>query len=240
MGETDDTTERARSDRGEGTDAAERYAVFVDSTTDIFTHIEPNGEMAFVTDTEAVLGRSRQEFLETPLEEYIHPEDQKRAIERFESALAGEAANPIELRFRHGDGHWLWIEASASPIQAEYDLDGVVTVTREVTDRKRRERAIADAQAKLEESNEQLRRQNRRLDRFASVVSHDLRNPLNVASLRLDLARREGDTAHFDAIERSLDRMASMLDELQTLTLGARQAEDVAAVSIAHRAGTAW
>jgi len=34
----------------------------------------------------------------------------------------------------------------------------------------------------------QLEKQNQRLDRFASVVSHDLRNPLNVATGRLQLA----------------------------------------------------
>jgi len=38
----------------------------------------------------------------------------------------------------------------------------------------------------------ELRRQNERLDQFASVVSHDLRNPLEVATGRLDLYRETG------------------------------------------------
>jgi len=107
MGETDDTTERARSDRGEGTDAAERYAVFVDSTTDIFTHIRPDGEMGDVTDTEAMLGRTKAAFVETSLIEFIHPEDTERAVSAFETALDGTAPSPVELQFRHGDGHWI-------------------------------------------------------------------------------------------------------------------------------------
>ena len=139
---TDDATGRSQTARLDDPDTVKRFCAFVDSTTDIFTHIRPDGEMTYVTDTAAMLGRSRKEFLETSLVEYIHPDDAHRAVEAFEVALAGQAADPVELRFRHGDGHWIWIESSCSPIPPGYDLDGVVTVTREVTERKRREEEL--------------------------------------------------------------------------------------------------
>jgi PAS domain S-box-containing protein len=246
MGSSPDVTgmggDRGGQSQTESEDAGvvERYRAFVDSTTDIFTHIRPDGEMASVTSTEEMLGRSRQEFLETPLEEFLHPDDEERCIERFEAALAGEATRPVEARFRHGDGHWIWIETSMSPIPAEYDVDGVVTVTREITDRKRRERDLEEAHAELEQSNEALRRQNSRLDRLASVVSHDLRNPLNVASGRLELIREERDGEDLAAVGEALDRMSRMIDELQTLTLSQRHAENTTTVPIARRARTAW
>ncbi|MFH5798474.1 sensor histidine kinase [Haladaptatus sp. CMAA 1911] len=239
---------RGPDDTGENTLAtwltdatvAERCYAFVDSTTDIFTHIRPDGEMTYVTNTEAMLGRSRQEFLETPLEEFIHPEDKARAIECFESALAGTAPSTVELQFRHGDGHWIWIESSASPIPSEYDLDGVVTVTRDVTERKRREQKLKATQTELEQSNEKLRRQNRRLDRFASVVSHDFRNPLSIANGRLRRARKEHDSKYLDAMVEPIDRMARMIDELRTLTMSQRRTTKTTPVSIGSRAETAW
>ena len=46
------------------------------------------------------------------------------------------------------------------------------------------------------EHERELKRQNDRLDQFASVVSHDLRNPLHVASARLELATEECDSPH--------------------------------------------
>jgi PAS domain S-box-containing protein len=62
-----------------------------------------------------------------------------------------------------------------------------------------------------------LRQQNKRLDEFASVVSHDLRNPLNVAQGRLELAQREYDNEHLDDVAQALDRMGALIDELLVL-----------------------
>jgi len=58
--------------------------------------------------------------------------------------------------------------------------DGLIGVMRDITDRKARERA--------------LQRQNKRLEEFASIVSHDLRNPLNVAQGNLSLLERDADS----------------------------------------------
>ncbi len=61
----------------------------------------------------------------------------------------------------------------------------------------------------------QLAQRNERLNDFASIVSHDLRNPLNVASLHADLARRDADAeSHLDKIESSLERMNNLIDDL--------------------------
>jgi PAS domain S-box-containing protein len=76
-----------------------------------------------------------------------------------------------------------------------------------------------------EEREGRLRRQNERLNEFASVVSHDLRSPLNVARRRLELAREEPDGGdHLDAAATALDRSEALVDDLLTL---AREGEDV-------------
>jgi signal transduction histidine kinase len=92
----------------------------------------------------------------------------------------------------------------------------------------------------LERSNEKLRRQNRRLDRFASAVSHDFRNPLGVANGKLRQARQEHDSESLDAMVEPIDRMARMIDDLQTLTMSQRQAGKTTSVPVADRADIAW
>lgn len=67
-------------------------------------------------------------------------------------------------------------------------------------------------------------RQRDRLEEFASLVSHDLRNPLNVAQGRLDLARSEADSAHLEDVDRSLNRMQVLIDDLLAL---AREGERI-------------
>ena len=74
------------------------------------------------------------------------------------------------------------------------------------------------------EQRQQLETQNQRLDEFASVLSHDLRNPLNVAEGRLELAQAEIDSEHFAPIERSHTRMRSLIESLLAL---ARKGNDI-------------
>lgn len=74
-----------------------------------------------------------------------------------------------------------------------------------------------DRTERLRERERRLTRQNARLEEFASAVSHDLRNPLNVATGRLDLAIEECDSDHLHDVSRAHDRMAELIDELLTL-----------------------
>lgn len=63
----------------------------------------------------------------------------------------------------------------------------------------------------------ELREERDRLEEFASVVSHDLRNPLSVATGYLELAREDPTDDHFDRIGRALDQMDDLLDDLLQL-----------------------
>ena len=67
------------------------------------------------------------------------------------------------------------------------------------------------------EANNRLQQQNERLEQFASIVSHDLRNPLNVATLRLELAQRDCASDHLDAVDQAHSRMERLIDDLLTL-----------------------
>ncbi|MFC6723334.1 sensor histidine kinase [Halobium palmae] len=71
---------------------------------------------------------------------------------------------------------------------------------------------------RLNEQNRVLRETNERLEDFASVVSHDLRNPLNIVQGHLDLARETGDERHFDAMDRATARMEQLICQVLTLT----------------------
>ncbi len=65
--------------------------------------------------------------------------------------------------------------------------------------------------------SERLRRQNERLEEFVSVVSHDLRNPLETLSGHLEYAERTGDEEHFEWCYQAVDRMEALIDDLLTL-----------------------
>jgi nitrogen-specific signal transduction histidine kinase len=62
-----------------------------------------------------------------------------------------------------------------------------------------------------------LEAKNDRLDSFAEVISHDLRNPLSVAHGRAEVARAEPAPEHFDRIDAAHARMAEIIDDMLTL-----------------------
>jgi len=75
-----------------------------------------------------------------------------------------------------------------------------------------------------EEYRRELERQNDRLDQFASMVSHDLRNPLTVAKGRVEHLREERDDEHLRAVSRAHDRMEALVSDVLSL---ARQGEPI-------------
>ncbi|MCS4139323.1 signal transduction histidine kinase/PAS domain-containing protein [Salinibacter ruber] len=92
----------------------------------------------------------------------------------------------------------------------------------------------------------QLKRQNARLDSFAGLVAHDLRNPLNVATGRLRLAREERapeeTRSHLAAVDRSLSRMDEIIEDVLTLTWGGQDIgpEELSTHGLAAMAEASW
>ena len=103
--------------------------------------------------------------------------------------------------------------------------------------------AALDRAAREAESNRhrrELERQNERLDEFASIVSHDLRNPLQVATARLDFVREECSSDHLDAVERAHDRMEALIEDLLTLGREGKAVLDIEPVDLDAAARSCW
>ncbi|RDZ63836.1 hybrid sensor histidine kinase/response regulator [Haloferax sp. Atlit-12N] len=94
--------------------------------------------------------------------------------------------------------------------------------------------------SKQKEREAELVEQNERLDRFASVVSHDLRNPLQVAMGRLEMLQDDCDSDHLDDIDRALDRMDDLISDLLVLAHQGDDAMEVEPVGLADLARACW
>jgi signal transduction histidine kinase len=100
--------------------------------------------------------------------------------------------------------------------------------------------ARADREQRRREQARQLQRQNERLDRFASIVSHDLRNPLHVAATRAALARDERDSEHLASLEDALERMETIIDDTLSLARKGQAVEETESVSLNGVASRSW
>ena len=90
------------------------------------------------------------------------------------------------------------------------------------------------------EQRQRLQRERDRLDKFASIISHDLRNPLSVATARLELVQTECDNDHLDDIARAHARMETLIDEVLALAREGPQVDAPRAVDLADTAEDCW
>ncbi|WP_144798751.1 sensor histidine kinase [Halorubrum depositum] len=79
-----------------------------------------------------------------------------------------------------------------------------------------------------------------RLDQFASVLAHDLRNPLGVAQGYVDLARKSTGNRHLDTAANALDRMEELIEDVLTMVRQGRTVESAEEVRLASVADGCW
>jgi PAS domain S-box-containing protein len=141
-----------------------------------------------------------------------------------------ETGEPV-FDYQHGirlpDGRERWLSINAAPVRSRTgEIDGVIAVTVDLTDQREYERTIE--------------RQNEQLGEFASVVSHDLRNPLQVAGGRLELVREECDSDHLDAVEAAIERSQSLVTDLLTLAREGNRVSDPGPVPLGAFVDECW
>jgi PAS domain S-box-containing protein len=168
-------------------------------TYDETTPVVRNVNSAF----ESVFGYDRDRVLETSLNDFIVPDDDReRATEMDERLDAGREVER-EVQRVTADGERRDFLLRGVTLTTDRGTVECYAIYTDITDRKERER--------------ELEARNERLDQFASVVSHDLRNPLNVAAGHLELARETDEDAHFEAVAEAHEQMEALIDRLLEL-----------------------
>jgi len=174
-------------------------------------------ERTFGYDAETVIGES--------IDDYIVPaSDQEDATAYNERLAEGERIQAeVERLTADGPKHFL---LQITPIEVGEANASGYAVYSDVTEQREREA--------------ELRRQNERLDQFASVVSHDLRNPLNVAAGYLELAQETGELSHLDRVGNALDRMDALVSDLLRLAREGQDVGETQSVCLGDVATEAW
>lgn len=134
------------------------------------------------------------------------------------------------------------------PLVADWDLVGVMAFE---TDARRvwtdeevdLYRTFADLIAYTIARNDrrlELRRQTEQLEQFSAVVSHDLRNPLNVLSGYMELVESEVSRSTYEPMDRAVTRMESLIDNLLMLAKRGEAIGETEPTSVAGIAEKAW
>ncbi|QZX99363.1 two-component system sensor histidine kinase NtrB [Halobaculum rubrum] len=204
------------------------YETVLDDLDDAVYALDPDGDIVYVNQRYAEMkGVDAGTLVGTHIYDWVTDEAAERARAALEEIAAGERdVGVVEYDFLTADGDRFPAELRFKRVTSGDIELGRVGVIRDVSERKEREDA--------------LRRKNEQLESFASVVSHDLRNPLNVLSGSLELARETGDGDHLERAERAVEDMTTLVDDLLMLAREGAVIDETEPVDLASIAESAW
>ena len=218
-----DVTDRNRRER-----ELKRYEAIVEAVNDgIYVKNESN-EFTMVNETYAeMLGYPREDLIGRD-SSFLVSEDVMAAADELYRDLrtGGSRTETVEATLETATGDTIETEASFALISRGDDEHERVGVVRDITEHKERER--------------RLERQNERLESFASMLAHELRNPLTVGQIygrRLPIEETPEAVEH---VIQSFDRIEEIIDVLLVLARGRDALGESDPVPLADVAGEAW
>ena len=159
----------------------------------------------------------------------LHSDDYERTIKTWQHTLQTGEVYQIEYRMRRHDGQYRWFLARALPMRDEKGkiLKWFGTCT-DIHDQKQAadilEQKVRERTAELQKANVELEASNAELLQFASVASHDLKEPLRKIHMFGNLIKERyltGNDAAGEYMQRiiaSSARMTRLINDLLDFT----------------------
>jgi len=117
------------------------FQLISENAADMIAVVDRQGRRLYNSPAyERMLGYAQEELASTSSIEQVHPDDRARVLEAAEKAHRTGRGERLEYRIRHKDGSWRVLESTSSAISGNHgDIEGLVIVNRDITDRKRAE-----------------------------------------------------------------------------------------------------
>jgi len=163
-----------------------------------------------------------------PLEQtyqYYHPDDRDDVRDAFQQARDHGRSFDLKARVLRGDGTQRWVRTRGEAFRVNGEIQSVWGTIRDISERER--------------IKSELNHENNKLNDLIRVVTHDIRNPLQVGFGQLEHARDTGSTEAFDRIQEALERIQELMDHIVTLSQQGQEPqkfERLDLVDVAHTA----
>ncbi|MBN8821208.1 MULTISPECIES: ATP-binding protein [unclassified Spirosoma] len=175
-------------------------------------------------------GRTMDQEIGNGWSQGVHPDDFQRCMNTYTTSFDARQEFYMDYRLRRHDGEYRWVAERGKPwFDPNGTFMGYIGGCTDIHDSKVAnevlERRVADRTRELKNLNMELERSNLDLMQFASVASHDLKEPLRkiqafstllLASLDSKLEPSEQD--HFIRIVRAAARMQTLVDDVLRLS----------------------
>jgi PAS domain S-box-containing protein len=149
---------------------------------------------------ERIFGWSAEEVLGRPLPT-VGDESREEYERLCARVMAGETLTGVEVQRRRRDGTPIHLSLALAPLRgSDGNVESVVAMVADVTERRRAEVALASAQ------------RDATVGRMAAVVAHEVNNPL--AAIKAWLGLLHADLAHLPDVCRHLELIGQQVDRI--------------------------
>ena len=173
---------------------------------------------------------------EPPLEEALdmyHEEDQPIVENAVENAFDSGEPFDAEVRVRTASDEVRWLRLQGVPETVGDEVVSLRGTAQDITERKAREE-------QLEATVGQLEDKNARLDNFASMLAHELRNPVAIGQIYSKQLANGPNPDALAYVREAFDRIEDMVDVMLVLTRGQEAVDERSPIDLGGVARDAW
>ncbi|NLU40192.1 MAG: PAS domain S-box protein [Bacteroidales bacterium] len=154
-------------------ESEEKYRLLVENVTDLIVKVDKNNKFIYVSPSYCkTFGKTEQELLGNSFYPMVHPDDVDQTREKMKELLEKPYTCSLEQRAMTKEG-WRWFSwVDTAVISDNGEIEFVVGVGRDITQRK-------IAEQEVQKKNELLHMSNAEKEKFFSIIAHDLRGPFN-------------------------------------------------------------
>jgi PAS domain S-box-containing protein len=165
-----------------------RFRALVQRSSDIVAIVERDGTLKYVSPAvERLLGYAPVSLTGRSGLALVHPDDRGLARSSIEDAGRGGTSTPqVEVRLRHTDGHYVYVEGVGKALFDDPAVEGLVINLRDATERRRARAALVQAKRQAEEVADLK-------STFLTNMSHEIRTPLTAILGFADILAEEID-----------------------------------------------
>jgi len=120
-----------------------RYRSLVQDGSDMITILDEKGKFIYASPTTlSVLGYTNEDFTDKSVFNFIHVDDVEAVEYDFDLLNSNKKIILPPFRFKHKNENWRWIETSLTNLLDDEAVHGIVSNSRDVTERKNIEKAL--------------------------------------------------------------------------------------------------
>lgn len=204
-----------------------RIQLFAESTKD-YAIITSDAEGRITTwnkGAERIFGHAEEEALGQPMDMIFVPEDIAAGVPQAEREAARVQGRALDERWHiRKDGSRLFCGGVTSSLENQ-DFYGYAKIVRDLTERKQVDSRHEEQLAKERAKREGIQAENLMKDQFLAVMSHELKQPLNLVLINAELLLRLPETRDSklvvksaEIIKKSIIGQAKIIDDLLDLS----------------------